>query len=246
MLNRKENDVLYMVIPIYNEEANIKEVIESWYPVIAEHNGNGKSKLLLIDDGSKDKSLQIIRRYEKDYPLIKAMTKPNEGHGATVLYGYKYALEEGADYIFQTDSDGQTLPEEFETLWKYRKDYTMVIGHRNKRQDGLSRIMVTKTLKATLKICFGVSIIDANTPYRIIKATSLRENLHLVPEKFNLSNVVISVIFARRKYPVKYIPITFKPRQGGVNSINLKKIVRIGLQAVKDFIQINSSLNNMN
>jgi hypothetical protein len=38
---------------------------------------------------------------------------------------------------------------------------------------------------------------------------------------------------------VKYLPITFRPRQGGVNSINLKKIAKIGQKAVKDFIQIN-------
>lgn len=46
----------------------------------------------------------------KSLPLFQPLTKQNEGHEPTVLYGYRYALEHGADYIFQTDSDGQTNP----------------------------------------------------------------------------------------------------------------------------------------
>ena len=77
-----------------------------------------------------------------------------------------------------------------------------------------------------------------------MKAPSLKEKLELVPEKLNVSNVVLSVISARKHQPVKYMPITFRPRQGGVNSINLKKIFKIGKQAFKDFRTINKCLKN--
>ena len=106
-------DILYIVIPAYNEEANIGDVIESWYPIIEKHNGGGQSRLVIIDDGSRDCTLEIMQEATKTRPLLVPLTKENKGHGATVLYGYKYALHEGADFIFQTDSDGQTLPEEF-------------------------------------------------------------------------------------------------------------------------------------
>ena len=236
---------LYIVIPIYNEEANIKTVIEQWYPIIEKHQANGQSKLLLIDDGSQDGTHSILQEYAQKYPLIQAITKPNEGHGATILYGYQYAIQNGADYIFQTDSDGQTLPSEFEQFWENRTDYAMVIGHRHKREDGFSRYLVTKVLKGVIKLCFGVSITDANTPFRLMKADVLSENLKLVPEKFNLSNVIISVIYAKKQYNVKYIPITFRARQGGTNSINLKKIYKIGIQAIKNFNQINQTLKEI-
>lgn len=237
---------LFIVIPVYNEEANIKEVIEDWYPIVEKYNGDGNSRLVLIDDGSKDNTFSIIEECAKEHPLIKAITKQNEGHGATVLYGYNYALENGADYIFQTDSDGQTLPSEFDQFWDCKEEYDMVIGNRTKREDGASRFLVTKVLKLTLKMCFGVNVTDANTPFRIMKADRLKENLPLIPEKFNLSNVIISVIYAKKNYNVKYIPITFRQRQGGVNSINLKKICKIGLQAVKDFRKINKTLKEIN
>ncbi len=236
---------LFIVIPAYNEEENIKSVIEDWYPVVEKNNADGTSRLLIIDDGSKDSTYSMLKEYAKTRPLLLPLTKKNGGHGATVLYGYHYALTQGADYVFQTDSDGQTLPSEFEQFWELRDQYDMVIGHRNKREDGISRLIVTKILRAVVGLCFRVRVIDANTPFRLMKAEGLRYNIQYVPSDFNLSNVILSVIYAKRKQRVKYIPITFRPRQGGVNSINLKKISKIGVKAFNDFRTINKALKQL-
>lgn len=236
-------DKLYVVIPAYNERETIKDVINEWYPVV-EKTGS-ESRLVIINDGSKDDTYDIMKEFAKDKPQFIPLTKENGGHGATILYGYNYAINEGADYIFQTDSDGQTLPEEFWQFWNLRNEYDMVIGNRNNRQDGFSRVVVTKTLKLVIKLCFGVTVTDANTPFRLMKVKTLQENLKLVPENFNLSNVIISVIYAKKNFAVKYIPITFRPRQGGVNSINLRKITKIGIQAIKDFNTINKTLKKV-
>lgn len=233
---------LYIVIPAYNEEANIKEVIDEWYPIVEKYNGDGESRLVIINDGSKDHTYEIMCEYAKTRPLFTPITKANGGHGATVLYGYHYALDHGADYIFQTDSDGQTLPEEFAPFWDVKEQYDMVIGWRNGRQDGGSRVFVTKVLKMVIKLCFGVTVTDANTPFRLMKADTMKKYIGLIPEDFNLSNVILSVIYAKKKCKVKYLPITFRPRQGGVNSINMKKIFGIGKQALKDFRKINRAI----
>lgn len=232
-------DRLYIVIPAYNEEENIAAVMKEWYPIV-EKIGNG-SKLVIIDDGSRDRTYQIMKdkKQKESLQAFQPLTKPNSGHGATVLYGYHYGLEAGADYIFQTDSDGQTLPEEFWPFWERREAYDMIIGNRKGRQDGLSRVFVTKILKFVLWLCFHVNITDANTPFRLLKASTLKEQITLIPEKHNLSNVMISVLYAKKKLAVKYLPVTFRPRQGGVNSINMKKIIRIGRQAWKDFQRMN-------
>lgn len=234
---------MHIIIPAYNESANIRGVINDWYPVVEKLNAQGEvSKLVIIDDGSKDDTYRILCECAQSRPFMEAKTKPNSGHGATVLYGYRYALGDGADYIFQTDSDGQTLPSEFDAFWKERESYDMVIGWRRGRQDGFSRILVTKVLKYVIALCFGVSITDANTPFRLIKAETLRRYIDLIPQDFNLSNVILSVIFAKKSCKVKYVPITFRPRQGGVNSINMKRIFRIGLKALSDFRHINQVL----
>lgn len=241
--NEVNMDKLYIVIPAYNEEENIEDVIMDWHPVVVKT--GSESRLLVIDDGSKDTTYSVMQKLTAKYPQLEIITKPNSGHGATILTGYKYAIEKGADYIFQTDSDGQTLPSEFPPFWERRTRYAMVIGHRRGREDGFSRIFVTKTLKLVLRVCFKVSITDANTPYRLMRADVLSRYLKHVPKDYNLSNVVISVIYAKKRLPVKYIPITFRPRQGGVNSINMKKIVKIGKQAVIDFKQIDKYLKDV-
>lgn len=235
-------DSLYIVIPAYNESETIRQVIDDWYPIIEEHNGGGKSRLIIIDDGSKDNTYEIMLECAKDKPLFTPLQKPNSGHGATVLYGYHYALDHGADYVFQTDSDGQTLPSEFAPFWDVRESFDMVIGWRKGREDGLSRIFVTKVLKYVVYLCFGVFVTDANTPYRLMKADTLRRYIDIIPKDYNLSNVILSVIYARRKCAVKYMPITFRPRQGGINSINMKRIFRIGKKALSDFREINRKL----
>ncbi|EFM22091.1 glycosyltransferase, group 2 family protein [Selenomonas sp. oral taxon 149 str. 67H29BP] len=235
-------DSLYIIIPAYNESETIRQVIDDWYPIIEEHNGGGESRLIIIDDGSKDNTYEIMLECAKDKPLFTPLQKPNSGHGATVLYGYHYALDHGADYVFQTDSDGQTLPSEFAPFWDVRESFDMVIGWRKGREDGLSRIFVTKVLKYVVYLCFGVFVTDANTPYRLMKADTLRRYIDIIPKDYNLSNVILSVIYARRKCAVKYMPITFRPRQGGINSINMKRIFRIGKKALSDFREINRKL----
>lgn len=99
-------DTLYIIVPAYNEQANILNVINQWYPVISAHSANGTSRLVIIDDGSKDNTYSIALKAAKTRPLLLPITKENSGHGGTVLYGYKFALEHGADFVFQTDSDG--------------------------------------------------------------------------------------------------------------------------------------------
>lgn len=234
-------DKLYIVMPTYNEEANIEKVIEDWYTVIDKCSED--SRLVIVNDGSKDSTYEKMCELKHKYPKFVPITKDNEGHGATVLYAYNYALENGADFIFQTDSDGQTCPDEFWKFWDQRNDYAMVIGHRKYRQDGFSRVVVTKTLKFVLFLCFHVMIKDANTPFRLLNANILKENIGFIPAKHNLSNVLLSVIYAKKKMPVKYETITFKPRQGGVNSINIPKIIKIGFKALKDFCSLNKKIN---
>ena len=65
-----------------------------------------------------------------------------------------------------------------------------------------------------------------------------------MPENFNLPNVMLTTYFAYFHENIKFIEITFKPRQGGINSINIKKIMKIGWKAVGDFWQLRKHIND--
>ena len=228
-------ETLYIVIPAYNEEANIKNVIADWYPVIERHNGNGESRLLIINDGSKDETKAILDEEAKNRPLLLPLHKENSGHGPSVQFGYRYAVNAGADYIFQTDSDGQTLASEFEPFWRQRERFDCVIGRRAGRQDGLSRAAVSKTVSALLLVMFGIAVDDANTPYRLMKAKVLEDALRFVEEDEPLVNIMLSVVFKKRKAKVLYRNITFRNRQGGKNTIDPAKILQLGTASLGRF-----------
>lgn len=235
-------EILYIVVPAYNEAENIRQLVDDWYPVIERHNGDQQSRLVIINDGSKDDTYQILQACAADRPLLQPLTKPNGGHGSTVLFGYRYAIEHGADYIFQTDSDGQTLAEEFEDFWNLRGEYDAILGHRTDRKDGEDRKFVESTLCLILRTIFHVRVPDANAPFRLMRRGLVEKYLCLMPENYNLPNVMLTTFFAYYKEKLTFLPITFRPRRGGVNSINLKKIVKIGAQAVKDFMVIRRNM----
>ena len=234
---------VYFVMPAYNEAANIEEVIQQWYPIcetiVAEGND---AKLVIANDGSKDKTYAIMQKLQTKYPLFKPLDKENSGHGSTVLYLYRYAINNKADFIFQTDSDGQTLPEEFWQMWENRHNFDFQIGTRGGRQDGASRVFVTKTLRFVVGLMFHVWVKDANTPFRLMNAKRLEKTLTYIPQDFFLANVAVSAIAVKKNEKIAWYPITFRPRQGGVNSINMRRIFKIGLKALGDFRTINKNI----
>ncbi len=235
-------DKLFIVIPAYNEEEMIEEIVRKWYPNVLL--GAEGSRMVIIDDGSKDATREKLEKLREEFPLLDVRHKQNSGHGPSILAGYKYAIAEGADFIFQTDSDGQTEPGEFPEFWENRKKYEMIIGYRKDRGDGLGRVWVTRVLRFLIFLTFHVYVQDANTPFRLMKASVLEKEIKYIPKDYFLTNVLISVIFTKRKYRVKYLPITFKPRQGGTNSIDLKKITGIGLSSLRDFVKLNRIISN--
>lgn len=213
-----DKSVLFVVMPAYNEEENISTVLEEWYPVVervdSTPEGRG-SRLVVFDDGSSDGTLAAMRRFGEDHPLLVPMSKRNSGHGATVYEAYEYALGAGADWVFQTDTDGQTRPDEFWRLWDARRGCDMAAGVRASREDGFSRIAVAKSLKLVLLLTCRVAVPDANVPFRLMSTESLGKCLAFVPKGFNLTNVALSVAYLKLRKRVEWYPITFRERQGG-------------------------------
>ncbi len=236
---------LFIVLPAYNEEENIRSVVAQWHSVaerIASGNADTEARLIIANDGSRDGTFRILQELQDACPLLIPLDKPNGGHGATVLFLYRYALAHGADWVFQTDSDGQTDPEEFFQMWDHREEFDFQIGYRKGRQDGASRVFVTKTLRFVVWLMFHEWVTDANTPFRLMRADKLQAVMEVIPPDYFLCNVAISAIAVKWNYRIGWYRITFRPRQGGVNSINMKRIIKIGWKALGDFRKINRNL----
>ena len=240
MINGKK---IIVVMPAYNEQDNIEKVVRSWYSIIEKYDKGGQSRLIVVNDGSTDKTSEKGKILMKELPLFTMIDKPNSGHGPTVIFAYKYAIQAGADYIFQTDSDGQTNPDEFEMFWRLRNQYDGVFGKRVAREDGRDRAFVEKVVCVLLKIYFGVNISDANAPFRLMKAEVLKKYLDRLPLNYNLPNIMLTTYFSYYKEKMTYRIISFKARQGGINTINIRKIITIGVKALGDFRKFKRELD---
>lgn len=234
---------IYFVMPAYNEGVNIESTINDWYPIVEK--AGSDCRLVIANDGSKDNTFDIMQKLQETRPQFIPLNKKNSGHGPTLIYLYNYAIEHGADFIFQTDSDGQTNPQEFQAFLDASKDYDCVMGNRPVRGDGKDRKMVENVLRTYVWMFFHVWVPDANAPFRLMKASIVKKYLDLMPKDFNLPNAVLAACFSKFHEKVCYKVITFKPRRGGVNSINPKKILKIGWKAISDFYIISKKIRKL-
>lgn len=130
-------------MPAYNEEACIEEVVLGWKNVLPDSGG----KIVVADSGSTDHTHGILEKLHNQYPqMIEILSDTEKYHGSKLIALYKYAIEQGSDYIFQTDSDGQTSPDEFKNFWDERDEFDAVLGKRSVRGDGKQRKFVENVL----------------------------------------------------------------------------------------------------
>ena len=233
-------DNLYIVMPAYNEQDNITDVVKSWYPLLSF--GGKNSKLVIADSGSSDKTNEILLGMKEQFPQLEILSNTNRYHGPKVIALYKHAIDNGADFIFQTDSDGQTNPSEFEAFWNDRNNFDGIFGHRKVRGDGKDRAFVEHVVCFLLRLYFGVKVPDANAPFRLMRASTVAKYLSRLPVDYNLPNIMLTTFFAHYKERITFRVITFKPRQAGVNSVNIPRIIKIGIKAVGDFMTFKKSM----
>ena len=101
-----------------------------------------------------------------------------------------------------------------------------------------SRKFVEDVVCVILKLVFGIKVKDANAPYRLMKCEKLKKYVEKLPKDFNVPNIMLTTYFVYYKDKVKFIDISFKPREKGTNSINIKRIIKIGTKAVRDFYKL--------
>lgn len=229
-------------MPAFNEEANIEKTVREWYAVLSEKSED--SRLVVADSGSTDKTHDILLAMKNsDYPKLEILDTDNCFHGPKLIALYKFAISNHADYIFQTDSDGQTNPKEFESFWSLRNVYKGgVLGNRTERGDGKDRAFVEKVVCFLLKLFFNVKVPDANAPFRLMNTRAVIKYIDKMQSDYNLPNIMLTTYFAFYKEEIIFKPISFKPRTAGKNSINIIKIVKIGLKALGDFYRFRKGM----
>tara|TARA_B100001057_G_scaffold304073_1_gene304244 strand:+ start:2123 stop:2839 length:717 start_codon:yes stop_codon:yes gene_type:complete len=197
MFNIKANNKkLLIVIPVYNEEDVIEKVLYDWINLKL----SLEFKILVIDDGSKDSSIKLINKVRKNSDKIIEFNRVNSGHGNTILFGYKYALENNYDLIFQTDSDNQFNPKDLIKLLGLLNSHSeLILGERKKRKDVFIRVLLSKIfLRGAVFVLFGKFIKDPNIPYRLITKKFLTKFIKSLKKDSYLAPNILMAIYAKK------------------------------------------------
>ena len=220
-----------IIMPAYNEEEALPEVIREWVGAAAKVDGT----LVVLNDGSKDNTLAILKESMRTHDNLIVIDKPNSGHGPTCLAGYRWATEQGFEWVFQTDSDGQTKSEEFLDAWKLTEHHDFIFGFRPTRGDGFGRWVISRVLRLTILMIFGVAVRDANVPFRIMRASKLPPFLDRIPKDLFLANAYLAVLIRKSPEKIRWVTISFSPRTGGVPSVSWRRFAAVGLRVIRDF-----------
>lgn len=237
---------LVVVIPAYNEEACIRQVVANWISGIANIIPKDQFKLLIINDGSKDQTGLILDELSGEFPNLIAKHQLNGGHGNAIYNGYQMAVEMNPSYVFQTDSDDQFDPKDFHLFWEKRLDSNFILGFREVRHDDPFRLLITRILKLSLLFIYGTYIHDANIPFRLIKTSYLKKLLNALPKQIPFApNIFLAVLAKKAGQKLFDIPVLHKERETGEVSIRHMKLLQVCWQSFKELARFRFELNRM-
>lgn len=214
---------LSLFFPAYNEEANLKETVEKAIPVlkkVAE-----KYELIIVNDGSKDKTGQVAQNLAQKYPFIKVIThSPNQGYGAALKSGF---YNSQYPWIVFTDSDGQFDFSEVEKLIEKSKDVDMVVGYRLNRQDPITRKIFGWGWTFLANLLLGLKVKDIDCAFKLTK----KEVIDTIPKLQSTRGGMISpeLVGKTRKAGFKIAEIGvhhFARKEGKQTGANIKVIFK--------------------
>lgn len=221
-----KNIKLSVIVPVYNEESRFKEGFNHYYSYLSKL--DSAWELIFVNDGSTDRTLQILQKLAKKKVDIKIITySKNQGKGFAIVQGVKKAR---GQYVLFSDLDHSVPIDTVEKFYKYFKDgYSVVIGSRRvkgakfiKRQ-GLFRELLGRGFTLIVRIIIDWQIKDATCGFKAF------EN-QISKKIFNKITVYdwafdAELIFLCKKYNIKYAqaPVTWDDKRG--SKVSLKRDV---------------------
>lgn len=217
---------LSIFFPFWNEEENIERVVRKTIPLaqkVAE-----QWEIVMVDDGSSDKTLEIAQKLAKDDPRLKVIShQPNRGYGAALKDGFKNSKY---DVIVFTDGDGQF---DFSQVSKFieKIDFAdIVMGYRQKRQDHPFRRFLMNLLKIWDFVFFGFYYKDIDCGFKMFKKKSVQK---IMPFESEGAMITTEILAKAKKKSLKIVQVevTHYPRKFGDQSGGNMRVI---LRAIKE------------
>ncbi len=220
MEKRDQVTFVSVVVPVYNEEGCLQELIDR---SVASMESTGKRyELILVDDGSRDTSAEIIEKASAAHPdkVIGCILNRNYGQHSAIMAGF--SLVRG-DLVITLDADLQNPPEEFPNLIKAAEDGNDVVGTvRQNRQDTLFRRMASKVVNRAARQATGVDMVDYGCMLRAYRRPIVDAMLQCKERSTFIP--ILGNSFARRTCE---IPVKHSERAVGDSKYSLWKLINL-------------------
>jgi glycosyltransferase involved in cell wall biosynthesis len=172
---------LSIVVPLFNEEESLPELVQ-WIDKVCVAN-NLTYEVILVDDGSKDKSWAVIEKLRAEFPTVKGI-KFRRNYGKSAALNIAFEAVNG-DIVITMDADLQDSPDEIPGLYTMIKDegFDLVSGWKKKRFDPITKTIPTKLFNAATRSMSGIQLNDFNCglkAYRkdVIKSIEVYGEMH--------------------------------------------------------------------
>ncbi|MBN1552597.1 glycosyltransferase family 2 protein [bacterium] len=229
-----------IVMPAYNEEANIKQTVESCIEVLK--GIPGEHEVVVTDDGSLDDTGKILKKLQKNYENLKITeNKPNKGYGAALR---KAVLASSGHLIVSIDSDGQFDIKELPLLlsqWETNMD--ILSGYRKAKKDSWVKVVGDRCMNRMIRLLFQVPYKDTNCAFKIYKGDMLR-NMNLEARGFQIPTEIILKAHAKRMN-ISEAPVGHRERKGGVSALTPLKTA-MGMAVFLCYLRIKICLYRRN
>jgi glycosyltransferase involved in cell wall biosynthesis len=213
---------LSIVLPAYNEEANIETVVRG---VASFFNGRGIDyEIIAVNDGSRDRTGEILQRLKAELPQLRPQEHvQNRGYGAALRTGFEAA---GKCYVFYMDGDGQFDIKDIDQLLPLASEDCIVTGYRIERRDPFVRRLNAKLFGGFLvRILLNVRVRDLNCAFKLIPKKVL--NAITLESTGALINAELYGRAVRRGFGIREVGVHHYPRTAGVQTgAHLRVILR--------------------
>ena len=214
-----------IIIPTYNEKENIEKIILKVFSLDVDFD------ILIVDDGSPDGTANIVKETQKTYPkklhIVERTGKL--GLGTAYIFGFKWALKNNYDYIFEMDADFSHDPDDLIRLYKacHEEKGDVAIGSRyikgvNIVNWPMSRLLMSFFASKYVKIITGMPIHDSTAGFKCYKRAVIEkidlDNIWFVGYAFQIEMKYSALQLG---FKAKEVPITFTDRILGESKMNM-------------------------
>ena len=213
-----------VIIPTYNEKENIEKIIRAVFSL------DGEYHILVIEDGSPDGTAQIAKRLQEEFSnrLFMIERKGKLGLGTAYITGFKWSVENGYDYIFETDADFSHNPNDLPRLYEACACGGADLAIGSRYCNGISvinwpigRVIMSYYASVYVRTVLGMKVYDTTAGFKCYKRQVL-ETIDLDKVKMKGYGFQIEMKYSTYKlgFKIKEVPIIFVDRTEGTSKMS--------------------------